>query len=1035
MLYARVAIVPLLGLFLIQCPPIPVQVPTDVFTLQDEIVAVRARGRPGQLQKAVEIPLKRLRAKAAGDLEKVTLLHYRRGSVSEIQHRREEDKVIADLTGGETYLLIAEPTGRFLDTYAVLCSLERNRVLIDRIQPDLYQNICPLILCAPDLMRADELFTRFPQLEPLSERLDFGERQIGGWEPEGAVGVCERCTGLGRPGLIFPPQACRVRIPEGECTTVIFHDDFEADTVGNAPSTSPAGDPAGDALELQGLPKIVVIDSGPLGSKAAKIDRNGRAGFEPSVFSALPAGGPHTSGTYVVSFTGYSVLAGGDPWTPALSVYVRSSEGHDALRLVATTDSEYLLLSGTGTETLPVGFQVNIADTIEIQIDMDSRTFRLDINGVTIASNKPFLDANFADLRELRFEYPPTFLEALPATYVVDNIKICSSGHEVEALAPDLIIESLTHSPANPTTTDTITFTVVVKNIGGGTAGASTLELRVGGETVGERSSVPALEPGETFTAERQLVLDVAQNYRNTVTADVSNEVAESNEDNNQTTDDYTVAPAGSDEERVVLLRRLARKNLNIWVRIRDIQTWQKMIQADLTIPRSFPELRRLGETIFDLKGRRQFQPVESVRLVPGIVTRLFEECGESLYQRFFAGLGNPLLTANEREQIEADIDSDTPTFENSIETDHFILRWTNSSADAADNIADSTIIEDTAGYLEVAWEQYNTGFGSAPYVATGSTKIEVNFHDIGGYGVASPPDGPIQFDAPNWVNQPGIRQPTSAHELFHKLQYAFGYRTTWTPSSPYKWFSEGSASWAEVFVWQRVSGSYKVTDLFGNPDLNLYDASYKALPFWIFFQTRQQDSPTDNPLVSFLQKYDTSGDEEDSLAQVVGEEWPPGNVHAQLDNFFALFSRERLIGAWRQTPTGGQPYSTILDPNANNIDPVLTVTEILLGSGDSYVNTSLVSQLGSDYYRFSFASDTDGKTLTASFAGAATGDYSYYFVWEKDGAFTRAVFSPGVTGDHDFTETIDLGIADSLVIIVSGRGTGGTYTISVSVN
>lgn len=106
---------------------------------------------------------------------------------------------------------------------------------------------------------------------------------------------------------------------------------------------------------------------------------------------------------------------------------------------------------------------------------------------------------------------------------------------------PDLTVVSLTHSPANPTTEDMITFTAVVKNVGIETAGPSTLALKVGGETVPAAYSVPSLNPGETHTVKRQETLSVAQNYRNTVTADHKNEVSESNEANNQKTDDYTV--------------------------------------------------------------------------------------------------------------------------------------------------------------------------------------------------------------------------------------------------------------------------------------------------------------------------------------------------------------------------------------------------------------------------------------------------------------------------------------------------------------
>lgn len=510
-------------------------------------------------------------------------------------------------------------------------------------------------------------------------------------------------------------------------------------------------------------------------------------------------------------------------------------------------------------------------------------------------------------------------------------------------------------------------------------------------------------------------------------------------------------------EERIITLDRLAKKGLKVSVRVPDVQTWREIVKADPTIPRSFLQLRRLGQSIFGTKGRRPVRPfrpevisrrfrLRRLRVMPllttmrGVITRRFEECGESLYSSFFTGLGNPLLTDRQRALIEADIDDATPEFENSTETDHFILRWTNESPHTADNIADAAIIDETAENLETAWERYNTVFGKTPYVPAGSTKIEVVFQDIGGFGVSSPPDGPIQFDAEHWVDEPGIRQPTSAHELFHKLQYAFGYRTKHAPSGDYKWFSEGTAVWSEVFVWQRVSRAYKVNGLFENPDLNLYNASYRALTFWIFFQTRQQDAPDDNPLVPFLQKYEAieAGEaypERTALAEVIDEDWPPNNVYGQLDHFFALFSRERRLGAWRQTPTGGQPYATILGPDGNNITPALMVTEISLGAGDNYVNNGSVSQLGSDYYRFNLENDAEGQIFTVSVTGVPGGDYSYYLVWEKNGAFRKATFPFGITGDYGFSETIDLGTANSLMLIISGRGTGGAYTINASVS
>lgn len=110
-------------------------------------------------------------------------------------------------------------------------------------------------------------------------------------------------------------------------------------------------------------------------------------------------------------------------------------------------------------------------------------------------------------------------------------------------LPPDLEVSSLTHSPANPTTADLITFTAVVKNLGPGPSRATTLDFRIGDETSGAatRFPVPALASGATFPVVRQQTLTVAQGYQNTAVADVNNDVPETNETNNMAADAYTV--------------------------------------------------------------------------------------------------------------------------------------------------------------------------------------------------------------------------------------------------------------------------------------------------------------------------------------------------------------------------------------------------------------------------------------------------------------------------------------------------------------
>ena len=130
---------------------------------------------------------------------------------------------------------------------------------------------------------------------------------------------------------------------------------------------------------------------------------------------------------------------------------------------------------------------------------------------------------------------------------VCDIVRKTSS--ETNREKPDLIIESLTHSPQNPETGELITFKVIVKNIGFAEAEKSTLEFRIGGESSGpeNRFDVPALAPGKTFTHSRQASFDEVKNYGNTAIADVFDVISELDEGNNKKIDTYLVDISSSE--------------------------------------------------------------------------------------------------------------------------------------------------------------------------------------------------------------------------------------------------------------------------------------------------------------------------------------------------------------------------------------------------------------------------------------------------------------------------------------------------------
>jgi uncharacterized repeat protein (TIGR01451 family) len=140
---------------------------------------------------------------------------------------------------------------------------------------------------------------------------------------------------------------------------------------------------------------------------------------------------------------------------------------------------------------------------------------------------------------------------------------------------PDLIVDSLTHSPANPTTSDTITLTAIVKNIGTAQAGNSTLVLS--GIPVGGPNATPALAAGASATVTRTVVIVSAGTYAVTATADGGHVIAESDETNNSKGDSFVVTalpdlivqsltytPANPDEWSDIIKVQVLVKNMGI---------------------------------------------------------------------------------------------------------------------------------------------------------------------------------------------------------------------------------------------------------------------------------------------------------------------------------------------------------------------------------------------------------------------------------------------------------------------------------------
>ncbi len=117
---------------------------------------------------------------------------------------------------------------------------------------------------------------------------------------------------------------------------------------------------------------------------------------------------------------------------------------------------------------------------------------------------------------------------------------------------PDLIARII-YTPANPTVNDTISFTVMVSNVGLASSGPTVVTIRVGGETNGTSHNVPGMAPGQSVPVVRQQRLTVAQNYATNAVVDPGNLVLESSENNNSASVAFAVTQTQSGSPDLVI--------------------------------------------------------------------------------------------------------------------------------------------------------------------------------------------------------------------------------------------------------------------------------------------------------------------------------------------------------------------------------------------------------------------------------------------------------------------------------------------------
>lgn len=391
--------------------------------------------------------------------------------------------------------------------------------------------------------------------------------------------------------------------------------------------------------------------------------------------------------------------------------------------------------------------------------------------------------------------------------------------------------------------------------------------------------------------------------------------------------------------------------------------------------------------------------------------------CRDSITRKAWLELSDPSLTIRERTARFGRLDADLPNFEKTKTTSHFELLWTNASDNADDNVADEALIDEAGLHLEDAWQLFTTTFGRDPYVPQGKQRIQVAFKALDSFGQAEPPDGPIRFDSRAWCQIPGMRRPTATHELFHKLQYAYGYRTNPRATLPGPWFAEGTASLAEAWFCGTLSNANKLLSAFERPFQALLQLSYEALPFWMYFRDRFKQAGAE-PIRVMLEKFESGGD----ITEAIRQSAPTINAQSGLKALAAIFlefAAKRLDAAyWAAFALKG--------PDGTRLTPTLRVNDVAVTQQAQDIVKGL-QQLGCDYLRLDTTATPGTGNVTVD-TKAQSGECAAQLVHVSNGIvqLSQAIAVPS----HRQIQVVQ---GNEIIVMLSGLTGMTTYELTVS--
>jgi hypothetical protein len=416
------------------------------------------------------------------------------------------------------------------------------------------------------------------------------------------------------------------------------------------------------------------------------------------------------------------------------------------------------------------------------------------------------------------------------------------------------------------------------------------------------------------------------------------------------------------------------------------------------------------------------------------------EWCGESTVGLVEAVLASNLISTTAKDEIETMMADSMPSLEKEKTVGHFHFRWTETSPDSRDN-TNETNIDATAVFLNECWDLYTTNFRQPKAALIGGQRIidiEV-YYNPGLHGSTSSQSNRIYLNSHTVVNDACRRRTTSAHELFHRVEYAYGYVTG---TAGQRWWVEAMASWSQDFTYDDVNDYVsRVNGGLGTTDSGLLNRSYDACHYWKYLgeqlRKRAATIPSDErALREVLNRYSTNGLDAKAASGTVTQD----RLGRSFDRFFQDWSKANYIKDL-ENPTIKYEYDEdeeVTNSCGRTYGPyahVLPIADVNVSSDTFTWNSGLrsVNSYGTDYLILRL--DPSVSQFSLRFEGnpsGGSGQFSAHLIMIKDNRWSKIYNSPSTT-EKTWSLSFSAGTYDTCVLVINGLGTGGDYEVSLN--